>query len=229
MSLLTRQTGEVSIWADDLKAGAVPWICARSGGPATRWAVIQFRNSSLSAFEALIPGFKGPKQVVRGRLPFSATWVWAIGMSRLLILVACVGFLYGVFKVTSEPHYSLATLVIFGASIAVLQLWAAGRSWLEPHGEVFTVSTGAMYVRVRGVHPNFAAAVEAWRAQTVGPGRLMLTPDGKWWWDGSKLFPVSGMPSAPRRVTPQALMLFSAVAVLWFVFLVVGAWTRFHS
>src|SRR5213082_4153253 len=31
MPFLDPLTGEVSIWAADLKAGALPWVCARSG------------------------------------------------------------------------------------------------------------------------------------------------------------------------------------------------------
>lgn len=226
MSLLNRPTGEVSISATDLKASAVPRICVRSGRPATQTFAVQFHNTPGGAMDALIPWRRESKQFVRGRLPFRFGWMYAIALGRLLAILSMVGICYVVFRLTSSSSADLVTVLILIASLVVMQMWTAGHSLLEPTGDIHSDTSGAVYVRMRGVHPNFVAALEASRAHAVGPGRPILTPDGRWWWDGAQLLPVSGTASQARD-QGQAVAVWTVVVLFWVV-IGVAAWLLFH-
>lgn len=191
-------TGELSLWEGDLQARALPGICVKSGAPAADTLRVQFQNSSFAAFAGLVPGRVSRRYVVRGHLPMSMPWILCITTLRLLVIASLFGSIYGLWSLTIGHGSALVAWVALIASFLVAQLWRIFRARVEPTGEVHRDGVGTAWVRVRGLHPNFVAAVEAWRAQAVGPGRAILTPDGRWWWDGTRLLPVSGTPSQPR-------------------------------
>jgi hypothetical protein len=83
--------------------------------------------------------------------------------------------------------------------------WNSVRGWLEPTGVIYRAPTGRTWVRVRGVHPNFAAAMA-----------------------GASLEEPTLSTAAPAKRWPPAWLMWPVLLILWAV-IGIAAWTRFHS
>jgi hypothetical protein len=199
----------VSIWADDLKSGALPGICVKSGRPATGTIRVQFENTGGAALAGLIPGLtsseSGRFQLVRGRMPITVGWSVAMSAARLVVVAAAVGTGYGSWHMITTPNPSLTAVGTFIAASAILLAWNSVRRWLEPTGVIYRTPAGRTWVRVRGVHPNFAAAMA-----------------------GASLEKQTLSTAASAKRLPPAWLMWTVLLILWVV-IGIGAWTRFHS
>ncbi len=208
---------EVSIWAEDLRTGTMPWICVKSGKPASTTVRVQFQNSDKAAYAGLIPGLttrrSGELQVIRGKMPVTAAWSLAISSARLFFIAALVGVGWGIWQTTVASRSSTSALVVLVASVLIVQVYMSVRGRLEVSGVVYNGGAGDTWVRVRGVHPKFVAAVEASRIQAPTAAESVRTPD---------LTPV------PAKRNPPAWLVWIGLTALWAVF-GIGAWIRFHG
>jgi len=161
---------DIDVWASELRSGQLPRVCVKSGRRAFGTMLVQFENSTGDAVKALIPGAKvgrpGGPFVVRAQLPFSTFRSLLIILARTAFMVALAAWLFGLWNLyTSRP--SVITVAIFLAGFGLMRLYRIGRGRLEPTGTVYCAPSGDFWVRMHGVHPNFVAAVEAWRSATV--------------------------------------------------------------
>jgi hypothetical protein len=209
MKIANAPSREVSIWADDLKSGALPGICVKSGRPATGTIRFQFSNTGGAALAGLIPGLtsseSGRFQVVRGRLPITVGWSLAISAARLVVVAAVVGTGYGLWQLITTPKPSLTAVGTFMAGSAILLAWESVQGWLELTGVIYRTPTGRTWVRVRGVHPNFAAVMAG---SSVEEATLPT-------------------PTPAKRWLPAWLM-WTVILILWAV-IMIGAWIRFYG
>jgi hypothetical protein len=209
MNIPNPPRSEVSIWADDLKSGALPAICVKSGRPTTGTIRIQFSKTDGAALAGLIPGLtsseSGRFPVVRGRMPITVGWSLAISATRLIVIAAAVGIGYGLWQLVTTPKPSLTAVGILIAGNAILLIWNSVRGWLEPTGVIYRTPNGRTWVRVRGVHPNFAAAMT-----------------------GSSVEEVTLSAPAPAKRLVPAWLMWTVLLILWAV-IGIEAWTRFHG
>ena len=208
MNIGSPTSREVSIWADDLKSGALAGICVKSGRPASGTIRVQFNNTSGAAIAGLIPGLTSSESgrflVVRGRMPITVGWSLAISTARLVVIAAAVVTGYGLWQIYTIPKLSPTAVGSFIAGTAIILAWNSLRGWLEPTGVIYRTPTGRTWVRVRGVHPNFAAAM----AGSSGEEAALPT-------------------QTPTKRHPAWLM-WTVLLILW-VAIGIGAWTRFHG
>ena len=177
MPFLDPPTGEVSISAADLKAGALPWVCARSGRRADDTIRVQYQENPNAAWAGLLPGAIGRRYVVKGRLPMSVRWITVITSARMLVLAALVAFGYGFWAVTFGRPATTAGWVLLVTGLLALQAWRIVRVRLEPTGEVHRDATGNAWVVLRGVHANFVAAVQSARGGLAAEGQMGAATD----------------------------------------------------
>jgi hypothetical protein len=98
----------------------------------------------------------------------------------------------------------------------------------QPQAEVRREPSGQSWVRLGGVHPKFATALEGSRAHPA-----VFSADGHWYWDGSRwltnIFPeqwwrsvtAGGPRLRQRQLTVGLLLGWALIGAL--------AWWRFHS
>jgi len=67
--------------------------------------------------------------------------------------------------------------VLMVGGLIALQLWAVLHRRLEPAGKVHRDAAGNAWVVLRGVHPNFVAAVEAARAGMAAKAQQAAASD----------------------------------------------------
>jgi hypothetical protein len=73
-----------------------------------------------------------------------------------------------------------------GFGIGLIAVYVAAHTQyarVRPKGEVRRSSTGALWIRLRGVHPNFVSAVELMHFAPMS--NLKLSADQLWYWDGA--------------------------------------------
>jgi len=157
-------TGEVSLWAVELANGRLPPVCAKSGRHAEETIRVQYQSNPNAAWAGFLPGSMSRRYVVKGRLPMTIMWITIITTARVLVLAAVVAFGYGLWAVAFRHQATLAQWALLVAGLLAVQLWAVFRERLEPAGKVYRDAAGNAWVVIRGVHPNFVAAVEAARA-----------------------------------------------------------------
>jgi hypothetical protein len=138
-------------------------------------------------------------------MPITVGWWLAISAARLVVVAAAVGAGYGLWQLITTLRPSLAAVGALIAGSAILVAWNHLRGWLEPIGVIYRTPTGRTWVRVRGVHPNFAAAVTG----STDEGATLPTP-------------------SPAKRRPPAGLMWTVLLILWAV-IGIGAWTRFHS
>jgi len=174
----------VKIWAADLKRGALPPVSVESGQPSTAWLKFSFATVpawTLALYPLLCVGLVGalPIVIIRltiarrasGPLPVTVaerkyllTFRWAAPAAIILAFVLfAVALIYGYFdSLSSDPvpiYIGLAALFLLFAAIVY---WLAVLPFIGPKARVTEVP-GAFddLVELRGVHPNFTAAVNA--------------------------------------------------------------------
>jgi hypothetical protein len=200
---------EVSIWADYLERGALPGICVKSGRLASGTIRVLFSDTGGGALASLIPGLasseSGRFRVVRGRMPVTVGWWLAIFAARLVVFAAVVGTGYGLWQQITTLNPSLTAFGILIAGSAILLASNRVLGWLEPTGVIYRSPTGRTWVRVRGVHPNFAAAME-----------------------GSSIDDATLTNPTPAKRRLPAWLMWTALLIVWAV-IGIGAWTSFHT
>jgi len=220
--------GEISLWESQLRAGAVPSICVKSGQPAGGSLPFEFVTvvspmwSFVSNFvrAAILPSRVGP---VRGPLPLTEPWFFTLA---LLWLVRTLGFavsfvcLLVILLLPEAPVLALITFILGGSAISLTADQVLRHQ--RPRGDVHKAASGQLWVHLRGVHPNFVAAVASQAA-------VQLSPDGHWYWSGSQW--LATLPNGPslnrlaKRPVPVWWMVLG-MTVVWA--LGAFAWWDFH-
>jgi hypothetical protein len=159
----------VTLWAAELENGSLPWLCAISGRQAQGTVRVQYQNNPNAAWAGLLPGSISRRYVVKGRLPMSTRWIMQLTILRMLILIALVAFVYGLLAVIFSRPATVTDWALLVVGLLAIQLWALLRGRLEPTGEVHRDAAGNAWVVLRGVHPNFVAAVAAARSAAPNP------------------------------------------------------------
>ena len=170
-------TGEVSLWAVELANGLLPPVCAKSGRPAEATIRVQYQNNPHAAWAGLLPGGISSRYVVKGRLPMTIMWIAIFTTSRMVILAAAIAFGYGLFAVAVSRQATPIQWVLMVGGLIALQLWAVLHRRLEPAGKVHRDAAGNAWVVLRGVHPNFVAAVEEVRAGMAAKAQQAAASD----------------------------------------------------
>ena len=143
----------VSVWTDDLAAGALPPVCCKSGRAAGARLTFHFATWSWPGFLLAYPVF-GKR--AKGPLPLTRGWRTAfIVMRGIAIGLATATFV--LYWLTATGVWALyAVFACLGAYIVAHTLYAG----LRPKADVHVDRDGARWVHLRDVHPAFVQAVE---------------------------------------------------------------------
>jgi hypothetical protein len=120
----------------------------------------------------------------RGPLPLTSEWWKKLVLLRAAAISAPAGGIVALFSagVFPAPWRSLTA----GFGIGLIAVYVAAHTQyarVRPKGEVRRSSTGALWIRLRGVHPNFVSAVELMHFAPMS--NLKLSADQLWYWDGA--------------------------------------------
>jgi YVTN family beta-propeller protein len=250
-------TKSVPIWARELRAGALPPICVKSGRPSDSRLTFQFVTYGRPAWFLLGPMLaRVTGRKAQGPLPVTRRW-------RIIFITfraAAIGFAALAFLAYWSPVGVPSTwlpwtlgggLGAFGLYVVAHTLYAG----LRPKGFVHATETGELWVELRDVHPNFVAAFAAAAATahdsspnptpspTLDTSALgghktgQLSPDRRWYWDGAQWVSVysadrrSWWDGAASRATPRSVP--KAVAPIAIVVVVAmlfgGVWVSFFG
>ena len=165
------------VWSADLKLGALPPICVRTGRPAD--ATVKFRFVTLPgwAYALLLLlltgiGFLVVAVVMRlvsrtasGRLPYDAgsarrikTWRWVTAGTIVAFLPLLI---LALISLSWDPTLAAAVWILMLADfLGAIGLWYIVLPRLGPRGTVLpSRHPQGNWVELRGVHPAFALAV----------------------------------------------------------------------
>ena len=150
---------DVSIWAIDLGAGALPRICVKSGRPATTQLTFRFVTRGLSFW---VLGLLAPGRRADGPLPLIRAWRMAFIALRVVAALAAIAGIAGLLTTgavgaSSRATLVLASIVAFGVSLVLFAVYGG----LRPKGDVYATETGELFVMLRDVNPRFVDAVSA--------------------------------------------------------------------
>lgn len=189
------RVAEVSLWESELRAGTLPPICIKSGRPADgkftfefvtlespRWTLV-----SYLVRPSLLPSRIGP---VWAALPVTRRWLWTFAITyglRILGLAVAIPCLLLLWFLPQAPRLALGSSALIGSltSIVALRLFIHQR----PSGVVHRATTRQLWIHLSDVHPNFVAGVEAslqTAASPISQNAIGVSPDGFWYWDGSR-------------------------------------------
>jgi hypothetical protein len=216
--------GEVSLWESELKHDGLPQVCCKSGHRADGTLRVQFQNNPSAAWAGFVPGSFSRRYVMKGRLPISTIWLFFLTTARFVVVAALVAFIYGLWGVDFGGQSTAAWIALI-AGLLALQLWTIFRERLEPTGRIYRDAAANTWVRVRGVHPGFVAAVDAYRTGADAPAVPLLSPDGAWAWSGQQWIPALG---SSRKSSLREWVTWIVNVGAWVV-IGIAAWSHFHS
>jgi len=195
----TAPSDEISMWPAELQSASLPPVCVKTGRPAWRYYTLRFVASPSGA--STVFGFMaGPyltPGAVRARLPFARrplTVLAGLSLGRVVTSVIGVACIMVAIYVPGAPRTPLLVIGVFSAAIAT---WIYVAYFLQAQfGEVHHTPDGQNWVRLRRVHPNFVAAIDAWRQVREAALRdpAAYSVDLRWHWNGMQW--VSTMPGA---------------------------------
>lgn len=140
---------DISIWASELRAGALPRICVKSGQPATTELMFGFVTPGLSFKRAA------------GPLPMINAWRLTFMILRRLGFVAAASGVVGLFSIGAAGSFGAPLAVASFVAIALVLLAFVLYRMLRPRGDVHATETGELFVMLRDVNPRFVDAVRS--------------------------------------------------------------------
>lgn len=164
----------VPVRTADLQSGDLPPVCALTGEPAASYARMEFTNAPTWTL-ALLPLGVLPFLAVRlcsrsratARIPLSARALRrGLLFNRVQLSTVGIGFILLALGALVGAVLAWAGLAVILLSLVAL---AIGRALMWPRGRVRDT-----FVRLSGVHPDFALAVA--QAQASSPPRPGPTP-----------------------------------------------------
>ena len=225
---------EISMWPDELKSATLPRICVKTGQPAARYYALNFVASDAWVLALLL----GPRLMpgIRARLPLAgrtAAQLAGLVLVRALAGVSAAACLISALYLPAAPRPLLLVAGLFSGAVAYLAYLVY--FFQAQFGEVHRLPTGEPWVRLRGIHPNFVAAVERRRAVREAALRdpSSYSADLRWHWNGTQW--VSTLPADTNESTASPfgwhIAWWQAAAGMLIIWAILGglAWWRFHG
>ena len=222
------------MWPAELASPNLPAVCLKTGQPAAVHHTIKLVPPDLWVLTLLLGPFFVPG--VKARIPFARrplTVLSSLMLVRGLTGVLGPACLLAAFYVPNSPR---TLLVIAGVLTAGVAYSSYVLYFLQAHvGEVYLGPTGESWVRLHPVHPNFVAAVEAWRALREAAMRepAAYSADLRWHWNGAQWVStlLAGESNTSAASTGRRLPWWQVTAGMLIGWALIGglAWWRFHG
>jgi len=226
--------GEISIWPAELASPNLPPVCLKTGQPAAGYHRPKLVPPDLRVLTLLL----GPIFVpgVRVRIPLARrplTEFSGLVLARALSAILGPACLFAAFYVPGTP----TTLLVIAGVLSVGVAWSSYIVYfLQTHvGEVYRAPTGESWVRLHPVHPNFVAAVEAWRALREAAMRepAAYSADLRWHWNGAQRVStlLAGVIKTSAASPRMRIAWWQVTAGMLIGWALIGglAWWRFHG
>jgi hypothetical protein len=222
------------MWPGELASANLPPVCLKTGQLAAGYHTVKLVPPDSWVLTLLLGPFFVPG--VRVRIPLARrplTLLSGLMLVRGLSGVLGPACLLAAFYVPGAPRTLLLIAGVLSASVAYSSYVVY---FVQAHmGEVYRSPTGESWVRLRPVHPNFAAAVEAWRAAREAALRepAAYSADLRWHWNGEQW--VSTLPAGMNVTNAgppgRRIVWWQAAAGMLIGWALLGgiAWWRFHG
>ena len=186
------------VWSADLKAGALPPICVRTGRPSDAAVKFRFVTPPPWAYVLLLllctgVGFFVVAIIMRlvsrttsGKLPYAAAEARWIRTWRLVTVGMMVGFLplliTALTALSWDPTPAAAIwILILSDLLGAIALWYIVLPRLGLRGKVLPSHyPQGNWVELRLVHPAFAAAVAEMYGSRLASAQAPLSPNARW-------------------------------------------------
>lgn len=171
----------VTIPVEQFAAGRYPPVCAKTGGTTQSMSRVDATSAARWTSWMLIAGFfayalarshSEQERKVEGFVPLHPSvherLVWLLRAKRVLGWLAIVFLPLGVVLAGRAPDRSVGAVIalpIAAGTCAVLYLVLALIGWVRAPG--VDLSQDRQWVTLKGVHPEFAAAVVAMTAEEI--------------------------------------------------------------
>ncbi len=222
------------MWPAELASPNLPAVCLKTGQPAAGYHTIKLVPPDLWVLTLLL----GPLFVpgVKARIPFARqplTMLSSLMLVRVLTSVLGPACLMAAYYVPNAPR---TLLVIAGVLSVGVAYSSYAVYFVQAHvGEVYRGPTGESWVRLRPVHPNFVAAVEAWRALREAAMRepAAYSADLRWHWNGAQWVStlLAGVSKTSAASPGRRIAWWQVTAGMLIGWALLGglAWWRFHG
>ena len=185
----TAPPDEISMWPIELQSASLPPICVKTGRPAWRYYTVRI-VASVSGATTVLGFMAGPYLMpgaVRARLPFARRPLIVLaGLSVARVVTSVLG-LACIMVAIYVPDAPRTLLLVIGVLSAASATWIHVAYFLKSQiGEIHRTPYGQSWVRLRRVHPNFVAAIDAWRQVREAALRdpAAYSVDLRWHWNG---------------------------------------------
>jgi len=226
--------GEISMWPAELQSATLPRICVKTGQTAARRYTFNFVASDALVLAFLLGPILMPG--VKARLPLAgwpATRLTGLVIVRALASGSAVFCLFAALRQPGAPWPLLLVAGVISGAVAYSSYLVY--FFQAQFGEVHRLRNGERWVRLRGIHPNFVAGVERWRAVREAALRdpSLYSADLRWHWNGSQWVgtqPADTNENAARRLGWH-IAWWQAAAGMLIIWAILGvlAWRQFHG
>ena len=222
------------MWPAELASPNLPAVCLKTGQPAAGYHTLKLVPPDLWVLTLLLGPFFVPG--VKARIPFArrpVTVLSSLMLVRVLTSMLTAACLIAAYFVPNAPRTLLFIAVLLSAGVTYSSYILY---FLQAHvGEVYLGPTGESWVRLHPVHPNFVAAVEAWRALREAAMRepAAYSADLRWHWNGAQW--VSTLPAGMSKTSAASprrrIAWWQVTAGMLIGWALLGglAWWRFHG
>ena len=175
------------MWPAELQSATLPRICVKTGQTAARRYTFNFVASDALVLAFLLGPILMPG--VKARLPLAgwpATRLTGLVIVRALASGSAVFCLFAALRQPGAPWPLLLVAGVISGAVAYSSYLVY--FFQAQFGEVHRLRNGERWVRLRGIHPNFVAGVECWRAVREAALRdpSSYSADLRWHWNGTQ-------------------------------------------